>query len=98
MLGYWSDAQVSSSRFPIDLLYTRPTTTAKRGVSVILLNPKKYSREHADRETREIILKTIGFFENKGLKRIKKDDQEMIWYDDFLEFIKREQVFAKLFF
>lgn len=63
---------------------------------MILLNPKNYDREHADPETREIMLKTIDFFESKGLKKIKEDDQAMTWYDDFLSFIKKEQTFAKL--
>ena len=40
--------------------------------------------------------KTIEFFENKGLRRIKEDDHERTWYADFLEFIAREQIFAKL--
>ena len=40
--------------------------------------------------------KTIEFFENKGLRRIKEDDHERTWYADFLAFIAREQIFAKL--
>jgi acyl-CoA dehydrogenase len=63
---------------------------------MILFNPKQYKREHADDRSREIVLKTIEFFEGKGLKRIKADDQEAIWYEDFLAFIKQEQVFATL--
>jgi len=63
----------------------------------MLLNPKKeYDREHADKETREIMLKTIEFFENKGLRKIKEDDMTTTWYSDFVDFLKREQVFAKL--
>jgi acyl-CoA dehydrogenase len=61
-----------------------------------LFNPKKYVRDHADDASREIVLKTIDFFENKGLKRIKEDDQKSVWYEDFLEFIKKEKVFATL--
>ena len=63
---------------------------------MILLNPKKYDREHLDQETKDIMLKTIEFFENKGLKKIKEDDQEAAWYDDYMDFIKEEQPFAKL--
>ena len=40
--------------------------------------------------------KTIEFFENKGRRRIKEDDHERVWYADFLEFVAREQIFAKL--
>ena len=61
-----------------------------------LLNPKKYQREHADEASRQLVEKTIAFFENKGLNRIKQDDQAMVWYEDFLEFIREEGVFAKL--
>jgi acyl-CoA dehydrogenase len=42
------------------------------------------------------MLKTIDFFEKKGLKKIKEDDQASVWYDDFLEFIKKEKIFAAL--
>jgi len=41
---------------------------------MILLDPKAYNREHTDPTTRQIMLKTIDFFERKGLKKIKEDD------------------------
>ena len=63
---------------------------------MLLFNPKKYQREHADEGSRELVEKTIAFFENKGLKRIKEDDQAMVWYEDFLAFIKEEKIFADL--
>ncbi len=63
---------------------------------MLLFNPKQYQRDHADARSREIVEKTIAFFETKGLKQIKEDDQAMAWYEDFLEFIKDEQVFATL--
>jgi hypothetical protein len=56
---------------------------------MILLNPKNYDREHRDPKVKEMMQKTIDFFEKKGLKKIKEDDQASIWYDDFLEFIKQ---------
>ena len=59
-----------------------------------LLNPRNYSRVHCDPETHRLVLRTIDFFENKGLARIKADDQAMVWYEDFLAFIKEEGVFA----
>ncbi len=61
---------------------------------LLLLNPKKYERFHADARSRELVLKTIEFFETKGLKKIKQDDQSMVWYEDFLKFIKDEKIFA----
>jgi acyl-CoA dehydrogenase len=61
---------------------------------VELFNPQKYKRFHADPKSEELALKTIAFFEKKGLKKIKEDDQSAVWYEDFLEFIKQEQIFA----
>jgi acyl-CoA dehydrogenase len=63
---------------------------------MILFNPANYQREHADPHSRQLVEKTIEFFENKGLAKIKEDDQSMIWYEDYLAFIKDEQIFANL--
>lgn len=61
-----------------------------------LLNPRHYNREHNDVRSREIAEKTIAFFENKGLAKIKEDDQSQVWYNDFLQFVKENEVFATL--
>ncbi|MGK5084493.1 acyl-CoA dehydrogenase [Bdellovibrionota bacterium FG-1] len=63
---------------------------------MILLNPKKYAHQYPDAPSREIMLKTIEFFESRGKKRLKQDDHECAWYADFLEFIKKEKIFATL--
>ncbi len=63
---------------------------------MILLNPKRHVREYPDSQSREIMLKTIAFFESRGKKRLKHDDHERIWYADFLEFVKKEKIFATL--
>ena len=63
---------------------------------MLLLNPKKYDIEHSDKRFQEIIQKTIDFFEGKGLKKIKDDDHQRTWYSDFLEFVKKEEIFATL--
>ncbi|WP_020674537.1 acyl-CoA dehydrogenase [Geopsychrobacter electrodiphilus] len=63
---------------------------------MLLFNPHNYQRVHADLRSRELVEKTIAFFETKGLKRIKEDDQSMVWYEDFLNFIQQEEVFADL--
>jgi len=62
----------------------------------MLLNPKAHRSDYQDPCFQDIIEKTIQFFENKGLKQIKADDQSMVWYDDFLRFVKKEKVFATL--
>ena len=63
---------------------------------MILLNPKKYSIKHDDKHFQQIIEKTINFFESKGLQKIKEDDHQRVFYTDFLEFIKKEKIFATL--
>lgn len=63
---------------------------------MLLFNPHNYQREHADEKSRQLVDKTIAFFEKKGLQQIKADDQAMVWYDDFLDFIKEEKVFATM--
>ncbi|RYZ53685.1 MAG: acyl-CoA dehydrogenase, partial [Proteobacteria bacterium] len=62
---------------------------------MILLNPRKYSRTNEkDPATQKLMEKTIAFFEKKSLKQIKADDQSSVWYQDFLDFVKEEKIFA----
>jgi len=63
---------------------------------MILLNPKQHDRYYPDERSRQIMRKTIAFFENKGLKKVKEDDHARAWYADFLEFVKQEELFATL--
>ena len=61
-----------------------------------LLNPKKHNRLYPDERSKEVMLKTIQFFEEKGKRKLKADDRECVWYADFLDFQKREKIFATL--
>ena len=63
---------------------------------MILLNPKHHDRTYPDERSRAIMRMTIDFFEHKGKRRLKHDDRERVWYADFLEFVKRERIFATL--
>jgi acyl-CoA dehydrogenase len=63
---------------------------------MLLLNPKQHDRIYPDDRSGEIMRKTIAWFEARGLKRIKQDDFDRTWYADFLEFVKRERLFATL--
>jgi acyl-CoA dehydrogenase len=63
---------------------------------LILLNPIHHNRPYPDDESREIMLKTIEWFENRGKKQIKSDDHARTWYGDFLDFINNEKIFATL--
>jgi acyl-CoA dehydrogenase len=63
---------------------------------MVLLNPHKHNRSYPDERSKEIMEKTIAFFENKGKQQIIADDQARAWYADFLEFVKQEDLFATL--
>ena len=58
-----------------------------------LLNPHKADFSNFDKPTQDIFQKTIQFFEKKGLGEMKKEDHEVVWYNDFLDFLKKNQVF-----
>ena len=62
----------------------------------MLLNPKKHFSACPDERSREIMRKTIEFFETKGKFKLKRDDHERVWYADFLDFVKNEKIFAEL--
>ncbi len=63
---------------------------------MILLNPNNFNWEFPDERSREIMLGTIDFFENKGRGKTKKDDHERTWYQDFLDFQKENKLFSTL--
>ncbi|MDX9732643.1 MAG: acyl-CoA dehydrogenase [Thermoanaerobaculia bacterium] len=62
----------------------------------MILNPKRLGELPLDARSREIVEKTIAFFEAKGKKRLKQDDFDRVWYSDFLRFVKEERIFADL--
>ncbi len=62
----------------------------------MLLNPKKHLSACPDERSREIMRKTIDFFETKGKTNLKRDDHDRVWYADFLDFVKKEKIFAEL--
>ncbi|MBF0101812.1 MAG: acyl-CoA dehydrogenase [Desulfobacterales bacterium] len=63
---------------------------------MLLLNPKHHTRAYADDKSKQMMLKTIEYFEKKGQKKIKKDWHEKVWNYDFVEFLKKEEIFATL--
>ena len=66
------------------------------GGEPMLLNPKTASFDHLDEHSRDIMAKTISFFEDKGKARCKEDYHNRVWYDDFLEFVSENRIFATL--
>ena len=62
----------------------------------MLLNPGTADFAHLDEKSRQLMLKTIAFFENKGKKKVRQDHLDRVWYADFLAFVRENQVFATL--
>ncbi len=62
----------------------------------VLLNPRTYDGAGLDPEARRLMLATIEFFESRGKAVLKEHDRDQVWYADFLDFVKRERVFATL--
>ncbi len=62
----------------------------------MLFNPQKATFDHLDPKSREIMKKTIEYFESRGKKKLKADSHERKWYADFIEFMKENQVMATL--
>ena len=63
---------------------------------MILFNPRTATFDHLDDASRQIMKKTIAYFETRGKNQLKKDYHQRIWYQDFLDFLKENQVFATL--
>lgn len=64
----------------------------------LLLNPKKYKdRSYPDALSKEIMLKTIDWFEAKGLARQKEQYHSREFADDFQKFMTKEGIFEYLF-
>jgi acyl-CoA dehydrogenase len=61
---------------------------------MILLDPNQLDRAYPDERSAEIMRKTVGFFEAKGKEKLLADYYERPWYADFLEFVKKERIFA----
>jgi len=61
-----------------------------------LLQPKKYQSLMADEGSKAIMDKTIAFFEKMGKTRLTEDFNKKVWYREFVDFIAKEQIFAKL--
>lgn len=61
-----------------------------------LFHPHNEEFANLDDFSREIMQKTISFFEKKGKKKIKHDDHERAWYADFLDFVHKEDIFYHL--
>ncbi|MDZ7666919.1 MAG: acyl-CoA dehydrogenase family protein [Desulfotignum sp.] len=63
---------------------------------MILFNPKTATFDHLDDASRQIMEKTIAYFETRGKKQLKDDFHQRVWYQDFLDFLKENQIFSTL--
>src|SRR4029453_13531680 len=68
----------------------------KREPSMVLLNPRRLTRPYPDARSAEVMRKRVGFFGAKGKTRLKADYHAHVWYADFLEFVRRERIFATI--
>ena len=62
----------------------------------MLPNPHRLTRRNRDDRSAEIMGKTIEFFENRGKVALKRDEHDRVWPADFLDFVRRERIFATL--
>jgi acyl-CoA dehydrogenase len=64
----------------------------------LLLNPKKYKdRNYPDERSKEIMLKTIEWFEKKGLAAQKDAYHKKEWCADWQKFVTEERIFETIF-
>ncbi|WP_378734450.1 acyl-CoA dehydrogenase [Nocardia brasiliensis] len=59
-----------------------------------LFNPKTCDFAEFDAETRRLLRATIEWFEARGKAVLKQEDRDRVWYAEFLDFVKREGLFA----
>ncbi|HEX7302974.1 acyl-CoA dehydrogenase family protein [Lentzea sp.] len=60
----------------------------------MLLDPNHYDPAHLDDETRRLLKATVDWFETRGKRQLIADAQDKVWYAEFLDFVKREKLFA----
>ena len=60
----------------------------------LLFDPNTYDPQQFDAETRRLLRATIDWFEGQGKKRILDDDLTAQWPAEFVDFVKREKLFA----
>src|SRR3954454_16185743 len=69
--------------------------TLETRTASLLFNPRTYDPADLDDESRRLLKATIEWFESRGKERLKADDRERVWYQDYLDFLASEGVLAK---
>ncbi len=62
----------------------------------LILHPTNNEFNQFDDETRQLLKSTVQFFEKKGKTQLTADDRDLVWYQDLLDFIAENEIFAKL--
>jgi len=62
---------------------------------MLFLDPN-HLEPHFDEVTTALMAKTVAFFEARGKAKLKKDDVERVWYQEFIDFLGKEKIFATL--
>lgn len=63
---------------------------------MLLLNPSDLNGNSPDASTRELMQKTVDFFERKGKEAMRASYHSKEWYSDFLEFVRENRIFAQI--
>jgi acyl-CoA dehydrogenase len=61
---------------------------------MFLLDPRQLAARADDPATAALLEQTVQFFETKGKARLREDDLARTWYADFLDFSRRQRLFA----
>jgi alkylation response protein AidB-like acyl-CoA dehydrogenase len=67
-----------------------------RDAESLLFNPHTYDPSYFDHATRSLLRATIDWFEHRGKETLLRNYRECVWYADFLEFVAKEHLFAKM--
>lgn len=63
---------------------------------MILLDPHNLEKPYQDARSREVMEKTIAFFERKGKKKLLEDYYSFEWYGDFVDYVRENRLFATM--
>ena len=62
----------------------------------VLFNPATFTGEEYDEKSRQAMLDTINFFENKGLADIRIDCKHNVWQADWMKYQRDHGIFATM--
>ncbi len=65
-------------------------------IKSVLLNPSEYNVKHADEKTHDAMVKTIEYFERKGLQSIREDFKFYRWQEDWIKYQGENKIFSTM--